>query len=84
MNFFGMGILELVFVLMIALLVLGPAKMVDVARTLGKYVRQMQRASLELPRLFSLEDEPPQTPPSQRRHLPEQPADEHQDPTPRT
>ena len=82
MNFFGMGILELVFVLMMALLVLGPAKMVDVARTLGKYVRQMQRVSLELPRLLSMEDEPPQTPPQQRQ-LPEQPADEHQDPTPR-
>ena len=83
MNFFGMGILELVFVLMMALLVLGPAKMVDVARTLGKYVRQMQRVSLELPRLLSMEDEPPQTPPPQQRQLPEQPVDEHQDPTPR-
>ena len=88
MNFFGMGVLELVFILMVALLLLGPNKMLDVARTLGKYVRELQRATTELPRLLSLDDEQSQAPPPQRRQIPEQPpdkqpADEQQDPTPR-
>ena len=58
MNFFGIGPLELIFVLVLALLVLGPNRMVDAARTLGKYVRELQRATSELPRLISLDDEP--------------------------
>ena len=87
MNFFGMGALELVFILVVALLVLGPNKMVDVARTLGKYVRELQRAAAEVPRLFSLDDDQAPAPPPQRRQLleqpPEPPADEQKDPTSR-
>ncbi|MCH8973657.1 MAG: twin-arginine translocase TatA/TatE family subunit, partial [Chloroflexi bacterium] len=33
MNFFGVGNMELIVVLLVALLVLGPARMVDAART---------------------------------------------------
>ena len=75
MNFFGIGFLELVFVMLVALLVLGPNKMVDVARTVGKYVRELQRAAAEVPRLFSLDDEQMPAPPTQRRQPPEQPVD---------
>ena len=65
MNFFGIGPLELIFVIMLALLVLGPNRMVDVAQTLGKYIREFQRVTSEIPRLISLDDEPspPQSPP---------------------
>lgn len=80
MNFFGIGVLELVFILVVALLVLGPNKMVDVARTLGKYVRELQRATSELPRLLTLEDDQPQLPPPQLGTPPEQPADAQQAP----
>lgn len=79
MNFFGMGIVELITILVIALLVLGPNKMVDVARTMGKYVRQIQQMTSELPKLLNLDDDEPQTPPAQRRQLPEQTAEEKQD-----
>jgi len=58
MNFFGIGAVELVFVLVVALLVLGPNRMVETARTLGKYVRELQRAASELPKLLSLDEEP--------------------------
>ena len=75
MNFFGIGPLELIFVIVLALLVLGPNRMVDVARTLGKYVREFQRATSELPRLLSLDDEP-SPPQSASGKLPEPKSDE--------
>jgi len=59
MNFFGIGTVEMVFVLVVALLVLGPNKMVETARTLGKYVRGLQHAASDLPKLLSLDEEPP-------------------------
>jgi len=80
MNIFGMGLVELVFVLVVALLVLGPNKMVETARTLGKYARELQRATAEMPRLFTLEDEQPKTPPPQRQQLPEEASSEVQEP----
>ena len=56
MNFFGVGIFEMLFVLVVALLVLGPSRMVEVSRTLGKYLRELQRATSEIPRLIDLDD----------------------------
>ncbi len=76
MNFIGIGFPKLVFILMVALLVLGPNKAVDVARTLGKYMRELQRMTSEIPRLFSLEEEQSRPYPPQGRELPEQPANE--------
>ena len=43
MNIFGVGNMELVVVLLVALLVLGPARMVDAARTVGKFWNEAQR-----------------------------------------
>jgi Sec-independent protein translocase protein TatA len=42
-NLFGIGNLEIVIVLIIALLVLGPARMVDVARQTGRWWREAQQ-----------------------------------------
>ena len=58
MNLFGVGSLEVFFVIVLALLVLGPSRMVDVARDIGKYVKEFRRATSEIPRLISLDDEP--------------------------
>jgi sec-independent protein translocase protein TatB len=69
MNFFGIGFTELILVLVIALLVLGPNKMLEVARTMGKYARDLQRATSELPRLLSL-DEDSKRPTPDRRQVP--------------
>ena len=43
MNLFGIGNMELLLVLVVALLVLGPGRMVDTARTLGKFWAEAQR-----------------------------------------
>jgi sec-independent protein translocase protein TatA len=87
MNFFGIGIVELVAIMVVALLVLGPNRMVEASRTLGKYLRELQRASTELPRLMSLDEEPPKTAAVKRQQVPEetnsedsQPEDQEQKP----
>lgn len=68
MNVFGIGFGELLFILVVALLVLGPGKMVELARNLGKSLRDLQRATSEVPRLLSLEEEEP---PVQRQQVSE-------------
>jgi Sec-independent protein translocase protein TatA len=42
-NIFGIGNLELVVIMLVALMVLGPARMVEVARTLGKFWTEAQQ-----------------------------------------
>ena len=59
MNFMGIGTLEILFIIVIALLILGPNRMIETARTLGKYIREFQRAASDVPRLLSLDEEPP-------------------------
>jgi Sec-independent protein translocase protein TatA len=41
MDFLGVGPLELLFILIIALIVLGPSDMVKAGRTIGKFLRQV-------------------------------------------
>ena len=47
MNLFGVGNMEMLFVLIVALLVLGPSRMVDVARQTGHWWREAQRVLRE-------------------------------------
>lgn len=55
MNFMGAGPMEIFFVLVVALLVLGPNKMLEASRELGKLMRQFRRVGDEWPKM--LEDE---------------------------
>ena len=48
MDLFGIAPLELVVVLLVALLVLGPSRMVQVAQSMGKFWRQAQRSLREM------------------------------------
>lgn len=48
MEFFGMGFGEILLILVIALIVMGPGKIVDFARTLGKMSRALKKASSDL------------------------------------
>ena len=57
MNFLGMGPLEIVLILVIAFIFLGPERMVDAARLLGKAVREGRRLATELPRVVIEDDE---------------------------
>ena len=49
---FGIGMTELVVILVIGLLVLGPKRLPDLARSLGKGLAEFRRASTDLRREF--------------------------------
>jgi len=53
---FGIGPWELVVILVVALLVLGPKRLPDVARSLGKGLAEFRRASSDLRTSLALED----------------------------
>lgn len=44
MNVFGVGNLELLWIMLIALVLLGPGRLVDAARAAGKFWREAQHA----------------------------------------
>lgn len=54
-SFFGIGFPELVFILIIAGLVMGPHRIRHVARTLGRFVAQMQVVSRQFTRQLNAE-----------------------------
>ena len=56
MNIFGMGPLELLVIALIAFILLGPQRMVDAARLLGKTTKEVRRMTDELPKIV-LEEE---------------------------
>lgn len=45
MNIFGIGPLEIIFVLIIGILVLGPEGMIEAGRKLGKFIRSIIRST---------------------------------------
>jgi sec-independent protein translocase protein TatA len=60
---FGIGPVELIIVLVIALLVLGPGKLPDVGAALGKSIREFRKAASVVQDATSLETTPrPPTP----------------------
>ena len=64
---FGIGPVELAVVLVVALLVMGPKKLPELARTLGRGLAEFRRASVDLRRSIDLdleshEIEPPPGP----------------------
>lgn len=62
---FGIGLPELVVILVVALLVFGPAKLPELARSLGRGLAEFRRASSDLRQtILEATDEPrPQRPP---------------------
>jgi len=61
---FGIGMPELLVILVVALLVLGPKKLPEIARSLGRGMAEFRRASNEFTRTLSASlDEPPIAPP---------------------
>ena len=55
---FGVGTSELVIILIIALLILGPKEIPKVARTLGRGMRELQRAKDELKKNIEFDEDP--------------------------
>ena len=58
MDFLGMGPLEVLIILLIAFIFLGPERMVDAARLLGKAVKDVRRMATDLSQAVVVEDEP--------------------------
>jgi sec-independent protein translocase protein TatB len=54
---FGIGTTELLIVLVVALIVLGPKKLPEIARTLGKGLAEFKRVSNDVHRTINLEVE---------------------------
>ena len=59
---FGIGPLELIVVLVIALLVLGPGKLPDVGAALGKSIREFRKAASDVEDAARLDAPPPAAP----------------------
>ena len=55
MDFFGMGMGEILLILVIALIVLGPGRVVQVGRTMGKAARTLRKVSSDLTTQMSRE-----------------------------
>ena len=53
---FGLGFSELVVILILILLVVGPSKLPDIARGLGKGMREIRRATRELESVPEIRD----------------------------
>ena len=48
MDFFGIGGWEILLILIIALIIWGPRRIAEIGRTLGKTVRALKKATLDL------------------------------------
>ena len=57
MNIFGMGPLEILVIALIAFILLGPQRMVDAARLLGKTTKEVRRLTDELPKIVLDEEQ---------------------------
>ena len=58
MNLFGVGFLELALIFLIAFLVMGPAKAIEMARTAGKLIGDMRRTVNEMTAAADLSEQP--------------------------
>lgn len=59
---FGIGMWELLLIFVVALLIFGPKRLPELARTLGKGLAEFRRASFDLRQSFNLDAEPPRPP----------------------
>jgi Sec-independent protein translocase protein TatA len=57
MNFLGMGPMEILLILGLAFIFLGPERMVEASKMLGKLVREGRKLASELPRVVLEDDE---------------------------
>ena len=68
---FGIGMPELLVILVVALVVLGPKRLPEIARSLGRGMAEFRRASNEFSRTISASiEETPQPPPPPQQPTP--------------
>ena len=56
MNFFGIGTLEILIILIVALIFLGPARTVHMAKNAGKMMGEVRRAFTDLSKAIEEEE----------------------------
>ncbi len=66
MNLLGVGSLEIIIILLVAFLVLGPNQLLGVAKGLGKVMRELRNATGQFTRM--LEEEGQEEEPSKTRN----------------
>jgi len=57
LNFFGMGLPEMLVIFLVAFLALGPSKSIEMARTAGKMIRDLRRTFNEVAAAVNLDDD---------------------------
>ena len=62
MNFMGVGPLEMAIIFMVAFLVLGPSKSIDMAKTAGKVMRDIRRTFSDVAAAASVDLNEPSSP----------------------
>ena len=67
MTFLGMSYVEIFVVALVAFVFLGPERMVDAAKKLGKVIGEVRRMAAELPSIDDLDLEGSQSAPTQAR-----------------
>jgi len=68
---FGIGIQELAIIFVVALLIFGPKRLPELARTLGKGLAEFRRASTDLRQSFDLSADEPSSHSSSTSHRPD-------------
>jgi TatA/E family protein of Tat protein translocase len=81
---FNIGPLELMVILIIALLVVGPKRLPEVGRSIGRGIREFRKAQDEVQRTIqsALDEEPPSTPPEEGSTAPQDAAEEDDEQAP--
>lgn len=69
MDFFGIGTGEVLLILVVAIIVFGPGRIVEIGRTLGKIMNTLKKASFDLTSQITRELE------GEEKHHPPQSAD---------
>ena len=57
MDFFGMGIGEILLILVVALIIWGPERIAEIGRTLGKMAHALKKATFDLTTQITKETE---------------------------
>ena len=70
MDFFGIGAGEILLILVIALIIWGPKRLPEIARTLGKMTRTLKKASYNLTSQVTKELDLQETDDKEKPHLP--------------
>ncbi len=68
MDFFGMGIGEILLILVVALIVWGPGRIAEIGKTLGKMVHNLKKATSDLTAQITNETEDQEKEPPAQQH----------------